>query len=307
MARFAGERTTRHGIAASARHKMNIHASSELCAVNRLPSKITQKSRNKRRADFLPYGAEFPEPILQHRAPTGTYLLDKVVEELRECGIYPNLDDLLHRVRYEMDWARASSMAIAAYYYLFEPKLRHQTARLFEDLSVITHLIERNKNVSSILIGNCITARLNGPKQYENPLDATQRLMCILSSLNKEIKRYTSAFQKESAKCGNYDHFSSWFITNAFDSWIGFRSKGFSTLVPEDVERLSKEHVGLFSRLLAAAWRDMGLPLTDHRGHSREPLEGWFADSIRKRKLIGLQPPKRKLTTDDFEPNSLDI
>jgi hypothetical protein len=36
------------------------------------------------------------------------------------------------------------------------------------------------------------------------------------------------------------------------------------------------------AKLLAAAWRDLKLPIKDHRGHSREPLERWFSDRLRR-------------------------
>jgi hypothetical protein len=51
----------------------------------------------------------------------------------------------------------------------------------------------------------------------------------------------------------------------------------------------------LFARFLAAAWRDAGFPLTDHRGSSREPLENWFSDRVRK--LFS----DRDLLTGDFK------
>jgi hypothetical protein len=55
----------------------------------------------------------------------------------------------------------------------------------------------------------------------------------------------------------------------------------------------------LFARFLAAAWRDAGFPLTDHRGNSREPLENWFADRVRK--LFS----DRNFPTREFELNSV--
>jgi hypothetical protein len=39
--------------------------------------------------------------------------------------------------------------------------------------------------------------------------------------------------------------------------------------------------IPLFARILAAAWRDLHLPLEDRRGRSREPLERWFSDRLR--------------------------
>jgi hypothetical protein len=41
-------------------------------------------------------------------------------------------------------------------------------------------------------------------------------------------------------------------------------------------------NAALIGKVLAAAWRDLGLPVNDHRGHSREPLERWFYDRVRR-------------------------
>jgi hypothetical protein len=56
---------------------------------------IMRNGQHNSRADFLPSGP--PRLVLNHEAAVGTYSLDKVVEELRECGIYPNLGNLLKR------------------------------------------------------------------------------------------------------------------------------------------------------------------------------------------------------------------
>jgi hypothetical protein len=247
---------------------------------------IMRNGQHNSRADFLPSGPI--RLVLNHEAAVGTYSLDKVVEELRECGIYPNLGNLLKRVRYELDLAQARSVHYATRC-LFAPKERQKTKRLLEDIALISHLIERNRNVDPISIAYELEPRPN-VRNHEGPREATQCLMGDLSMLNKKIEQYTSTFQEAKAKGGNHDPLSSWFVVWAFDSWVGLRSEVFKPLVPEEVEWLSKQHRRLFSRLLAAAWRDTGLPLTDHRGHSREPLEDWFIDSLRKRKLIRRQP-----------------
>jgi hypothetical protein len=46
--------------------------------------------------------------------------------------------------------------------------------------------------------------------------------------------------------------------------------------------KLPREHIQPFARLCAATWREAGLPITSGNGKSREPLERWFSDRIRK-------------------------
>jgi hypothetical protein len=45
-------------------------------------------------------------------------------------------------------------------------------------------------------------------------------------------------------------------------------------------KQLPRNQRRFFARFLAAAWKDLGFPLMDHRGRSREPLEDWFSDRL---------------------------
>jgi hypothetical protein len=46
--------------------------------------------------------------------------------------------------------------------------------------------------------------------------------------------------------------------------------------------RLPRADFPLFAHFLAAAWKDLGLPITDHRKRSRLPRTDWFAKRVRK-------------------------
>ena len=46
--------------------------------------------------------------------------------------------------------------------------------------------------------------------------------------------------------------------------------------------RLPRADFPLFAHFLATAWKDLGLPITDHRKRSRLPRTGWFAERVRK-------------------------
>jgi hypothetical protein len=233
-----------------------------------------RKRRHESRADFLE--SRPIRLVLNHAAPTGTYAVDRIVEELRQRGIFPNIDDLLTRVRLEMDLAHADALSAAYDRSLEAPKQQKQTERFFQDLAIISHLIERNKRISPPVTRKGVQGQAPGP------IEATRGLMDNLSGSNERIKRYLSRFKEGKAKGGNFDPLANCFIDLVFEAWIILRSEGYKVLVPDDIEHLRKEHLQLFYRLLAAAWRDTGLPLVDHRGHSREPLEVWFADRIRK-------------------------
>jgi hypothetical protein len=236
--------------------------------------------RHGSRADFLQSGPI--RLVLNHAAPPGTYTIDRIVEELRQNGMFPNIDNLLTRVRLDVDLAHARALEDAYHWFLEVPKRQKQTERFFKDLALVSHLIERNKKISPPLTSHHIGVYSKGPRQAPGPIEATRCLMDNLSASNERIKSYLSTFKEKRGKGGNFDPLAKYFIGLVFEAWVSLRSEGRGVLVPEDIEYLLKDHLRVFCRLLAAAWRDTGLPLTDHRGHSRERLEDWFADRIRK-------------------------
>jgi hypothetical protein len=124
----------------------------------------------------------------------------------------------------------------------------------------------------------------------QTPKRITDRLRKKLDDLGTEIGNYLSIFEPDSSSGGNLDPLSHHFISNMFDGvWCRFRRR---VPVPEGVDDrampfwfatyLGKWDCRPFARLLAAAWRDVGFPPEDHRGHSREPLEDWLTDRVRK-------------------------
>src|ERR1700730_348857 len=122
----------------------------------------------------------------------------------------------------------------------------------------------------------------------------TQQLMSHLDTVRTQIKEYLQTYRQARGRRRNHDPLSREFIMNMFYTWQMFRYGDDNTVGP-----LPPEDRRLFARFLAAAWRDAGFPLTDHRGSSREPLENWFADRVRK--LFS----DRNSLTGNFELNSL--
>jgi hypothetical protein len=165
-----------------------------------------------------------------------------------------------------------------------KPRYLASAERLFRDLKRIAHLIDRNKSVDQA-----------GMAVYAIPskLDAIETLFSHLISARAEIGRFLLFCKLDKENLRNEDPQSHAFIEEMSLAWCDFccypdrditgdretdeREKEFAIGF-----RFPREHVQPFSRLLAAAWRDARLPVTNASGRSREPLERWFADRARK-------------------------
>ena len=136
-------------------------------------------------------------------------------------------------------------------------------------------LIDRNKNLDAydvVLLTEQIPvfSRVNGVTvdctNYSDPEEMTQQLMSRLDTVRTQIKEYLQTYRQARGRRRNHDPLSREFIMNMFCAWQMFRygddKPRLDPLPPEDRR--------LFARFLAAAWRDAGFPLTDHRGSSRE-------------------------------------
>jgi hypothetical protein len=165
------------------------------------------------------------------------------------------------------------------------PKYRRDTHRFLKDLGLIDHLIRRNRLLDPFWI------RMSTSGSSE----ATERIQQSLEALQPQIQAYLRSHRLIKENRRNHDPLSSSFIMELFEGlWCKLRhgphAQNFSRH-----HILSTEDRSRFARALAAAWKDLGLPTTDHRGHSHEPLEAWFVDRLRKEKQFG------SFTDDDFE------
>jgi hypothetical protein len=180
------------------------------------------------------------------------------------------------------------------------PRYLASAKRLFRDLKLIAHLIDRNKSVDQagmavFAIGRTREVRTlpASPSAHPSRSDAIETLFSHLISARAEIGRFLLCFKPDRENLRNEDPQSHAFIEEMSQAWCDFccypdrdiwgdremdeREKEFAIGF-----KLPREHVQPFSRLLAAAWRDARLPVTNASGRSREPLERWFADRARK-------------------------
>jgi len=243
---------------------------------------------------------------------SATCHLDAVVREFGESGIFSSLDSplcpkalgLTEQVRKVVSSTCELVIRIANYSLLFRPKYEPLIKRFFDDLELMVSLIDRNKNLDAydvVLLTEQIPvfSRVNGVTvdctNYSDPEEITQQLMSHLDTVRTQIKEYLQTYRQARGRRRNHDPLSREFIMNMFYAWQMFRcGDGKPRMDP-----LRPEDRRLFARFLAAAWRDAEFPLTDHRGNSREPLENWFADRVRK--LFS----DRNFPTGHFELNSV--
>jgi hypothetical protein len=236
-----------------------------------------------------------------------------VVREFGESGIFSSLDapfcpkalGLTEQVRKVVSSTCELVIGIANFSLLYRPKYEPLIKRLFDDLELMVSLIDRNKNLKAcdvVRLTECIPvfSRVNDVTvdctDYNDPEEVTLQLMSHLDTFGTQIKEYLQTYRQAHGRRRNHDPLSREFILNMFYTWQMFRNG-------DDDPRLDPLRSNdrrLFARFLAAAWRDAGFPLTDRRGNSREPLENWFADRIRK--LFS----DRNFPTGDFELNSVD-
>ncbi len=182
----------------------------------------------------------------------------------------------------------AQCCIMAAQFTLRErPISLQKTKRLLDDLLRIRHLIARNENLDPIEIDMSIRPRpdVDFKTHFVASYDRAQRMQHMLRGLNAEIADYLQSYELQHTHQRN-SILSHEFIRFMFVRvWPDLRFKNWPMPLDEDwfqKMHLPKRHHGPFSQFLAAAWRDVGFPMEDHRGHSREPLESWFADRVRQ-------------------------
>jgi hypothetical protein len=220
----------------------------------------TAKKRNDGRSRrALPISAEDIQK-LDRNAPIPTYEMDKVL--LNESVT----DDLIKDFR---DHAyRAAQLACVLTAVDLKAPVQIASARVFfyyllqicrligaiekSDVSEFQRFVRpSNKNITPAR-----ATRISGR--------AARSLQSSLQKTKSRIENFTKRHSVvKLPKGNNRDLFTSLFI------WFFVLQFG----GPQDSNN---------AKLLAAAWRDLKLPIKDHRGRSREPLERWLSDRLRR-------------------------
>jgi hypothetical protein len=240
------------------------------------------------RAESLPHLRSRLDPS----SPVGTHAIDSIVQDFAKNGIFFSHNDIVRKAR-EVINECAQCCIMAAQFTLREyPISLQKTKRLLDDLLRIRHLIARNENLKPIELDISIRPRadVDFKTHVVASYDRAQRLQHMLRDLKAEIADYLQSYELRQTHQRNLDPLSHDFIRFMFVSvWPDLRFKNRPMSLDEDwfqKMHLPKKHYGPFSQFLAAAWRDVGFPMEDHRGHSRDPLESWFADRVRKHALV---------------------
>jgi hypothetical protein len=200
-------------------------------------------------------------------APVPSYQLDKILME------NPFEIKSLKRFEYHRNNANlAAHLSKSATEEYIERSVDVASARmLFERLHQIETLIADIQKVNVGKIGRIIRlSNRNLTRQREARIiyGAAKSLQSSLRKTKTRIGSFTSQHAVMTLPKGNNrDVFTANFI---WEFGLGFG------VGPEFLVKNT-----LFAKLLAAAWRDLKLPLEDRRGRSREPLERWFADRLR--------------------------
>jgi hypothetical protein len=232
----------------------------------------------RNRVDFIkgltyqPYGAR----------PIGACEIDRLVGEYVENNSFSVRWDA-SQIRNAVEERFCEAAVMAKDMLIHWPRERQNLTRLLNDLSLIHKLLERNKElfVKQYLVMNNLTTKTSvDPPFLEQWKNKIRKLLTNLNRMSPDV-----SFVVESSKIPwesiefappkrNFDPLTFFFIDNEFYVWCQLR--------PLEVRRLPRRDVRPFARFLAAIWRDLRLPSEDHLGRSREPLEDWFADRLRK-------------------------
>lgn len=201
-------------------------------------------------------------------APIPTYELDKVLTGPLFRTVMSDRAIRLFRLSANF----AAQMSIHATREHFEtPADIASAAMLLDSLLQIDRLIGQIQKVDVAKIARLIrpsNKNLSRLKAIRVSRSAVESLQSSLQKIKARIEIFTRQHSVvKPAKGNNRDPFTAHFIWH-FGRRLGFGSD-FGVNIPP------------FAKVLAAAWRDLNLPLEDHRGRSREPLERWFSDRLR--------------------------
>jgi hypothetical protein len=244
--------------------------------------------------------------------------LDALVEQFGRAGffsilnssrfpVFPKGISLAEQVRISVFTGIALAECAANWNNIRIPEYRCRTKRFLQDLELIAHLIERNHTLDghatefSLQVRSPSHAR-NRPCEDTYISDDTTQLQWKLGKARDQIKSYLNSFEPRREARRNLDPLSYTFMEHMHEVWAVFRP--YPEYLNEERApylRLPQGEFRAFAKFLAAAWRDGGLPLETRGGSSREPLEDWFADRLRKdRRFV------RNLPNEEIEANSMD-
>jgi hypothetical protein len=251
--------------------------------------RINTRSAKKTRAQYLPKHS--PALSLDVDASCGSYRIDTVAVELYTDGRFLQrepFESLLKKLRRSVDHAGCNSLGAAQAELVRAPEYRRLTKRLFDDIRLISKLIERNKNADPSYIWLSITHQR---RRRGWSLDRTAFLLKKLRDIQSPINEYLLDYRPDHHQGGNRDPLVNHFISEMLDVWRSYSAappeqaaaeRAFEEMNLIDVPKMFRSEYRSFARLLAGAWQDLGFPLLDHRNRLRGPLEDWFADRVRK-------------------------
>jgi hypothetical protein len=202
--------------------------------------------------------------------------IDKLIDEFVESGVI-KVGWTRQQIRDAIDQRYAYAFQMANDVLIRWPAECKQVERLFSDLAVIKGLLKRNRALPESVLGSWI-GNLEASKGFFESANV------FLETIEKFIDRHEEPWRYEkdynNLQQRNFDPFTFFFIEGIFcDVWSKLRSlrhRGLKSPLP------TRADLPLLSDFLNAAWMDLGLPLHDHRGRSREPLREWLADRVRK-------------------------
>jgi hypothetical protein len=218
-------------------------------------------------------------------APESAYEIDAIVREQIASGILRDLGAApIEKVREIFNRAASFGRYASRTELIDKPHYSKSSKALFEDLELLGKLLPRmRKNINSALTGSlygCIEEsdghHLSDRKDRKRAARDIKNLRLALDVFSSHADGFLQTFKNGKRRGGNHDPFVSEFVL-VVGVDLGFLARG---------RAMSKGHVRPFAYLLAAGWRDLDFPVDDHRGKSREPLEEWFEDRIRKRFAI---------------------
>ena len=203
-------------------------------------------------------------------APIPSYELDRVLHRVLDKPPFRITNRDIRFYRNSANFAARRSID-ATREYFDRPADVAFAKMLFDNLLQIESLIGQLQKVDAAKIQRLIRPSNKNLTRLRATRISGRAVKSLHSSL-KKTKSRIAIFTKQHSivklpKGNNRDPFTANFIWY-FGQKIGI---GPAFLVSNS----------LFAPVLAAAWRDLNMPLEDHRGRSREPLERWFSDRLR--------------------------
>jgi hypothetical protein len=200
---------------------------------------------------------------LANDAPYGKYLVDTVALELSLGAAVSHRNEygFVRLVREDISLAAQFAAQRARIHLRWRPEKLRLARQLFKDFFHIQQRIRRNKGLDRTDLLT-VFRPISKPKGR----DLVGALLSSLGLVEVAIQEFLDAY-KPRGEGGNYDWLTRAFIDEIFEVWCRY--------VQVDLN----DEADVFSKLVAAAWRDVGFPTKDKDG---QRLEDWLADRVRK-------------------------